>query len=181
MFKLKNGGVCRVKRNTAPLVMIAHNKLAKVAVFKKTITAILLSVAEALALKAQSAQLITNARLGVYSQFPGIGGVTRYNKIGHPIGVSSWSHTSGSPDYITCTTTNTEALQVGKLVVVTTGDKSLRNAPHVVYSVTNNASFSFYLEDNTQGLNPGAITVYEYTPGGITGWGGTGDAMDGFN
>jgi hypothetical protein len=149
----------------------------------KTIVAMLILVAVTIAQKAHSDQnqLITNARLGVYSQFTGIGGITSYNKIGNPISVGSWSHSSGSPDYITCTTTNTEGLKIGKLIVVTTGDKSLKNAPHVVYSVTTNESFSFYLEDNTQGANPGAITVYEYTPGGISGWGGTGDAMDGFN
>ena len=148
---------------------------------KKIIVAIVILVAVA-ASKANSDQnLITNARLGVYSEFPGFAGVTSYNKIGNPVSVSSWSHSSGSPDYITCTTTNTEGLKIGKLIVVTTGDKSLKNAPHVVYSVTTNKSFGFYLENNTQGANPSAITVYEYTPGGIAGWGGTGDAMDGFN
>ena len=151
---------------------------------KKRIVATSILLAVASASQANSDQLITNARLGVYSQFPAIGGVTSYNKIGNPIHVSSWSSSARSkakPDYITCTTTNTEGLKVGKLIVVTSGDKSLRNTPHVVYSVSKNASFGFYLEDNTQGANPSAITVYEYTPGGIAGWGGTGDAMDGFN
>jgi hypothetical protein len=147
------------------------------------LVAILTLIAIAATSKADPSQpqLITNARLGVYSQFTGLAKVTGYNKVGNPISVSSWSHSSTSPDRITCTTTNTEGLQVGKLIAVTTGDASLKNTPHVVYSVTTNSSFSFYLEDNTQGENPGAITVYEYTPGGIGGWGGTGDAMDGFN
>ena len=144
-------------------------------------TLILLAVPQASKADSSQPQLITNARLGVYSQFTGLAKVTSYNKVGNPIIVSSWSHSSSSPDRITCTTTNTEGLQVGKLIAVTTGDASLKNTPHVVYSVTTNSSFSFYLEDNTQGENPGAITVYEFTPGGIAGWGGTGDAMDGFN
>ena len=149
----------------------------------KTLVALLTLVAIAATSKATPSQpqLITNARLGVYSQFTGLAKVTSYNKVGNPIIVSSWSHSSRSPDRITCTTTNTEGLQVGKLIAVTTGDASLKNTPHLVYSVTTNSSFSFYLEDNTQGENPGAITVYEFTPGGIGGWGGTGDAMDGFN
>jgi hypothetical protein len=149
----------------------------------KTLVALLTLVAIAATSKADPSQpqLITNARLGVYSQFTGLAKVTSYNKVGNPIIVSSWSHSSSSPDRITCTTTNTEGLQVGKLIAVTTGDASLKNTPHLVYSVTTNSSFSFYLEDNTQGENPGAITVYEFTPGGIGGWGGTGDAMDGFN
>jgi hypothetical protein len=149
----------------------------------KTLVALLTLVAIAATSKADPSQpqLITNARLGVYSQFTGLAKVTSYNKVGNPIIVSSWSHSSRSPDRITCTTTNTEGLQVGKLIAVTTGDASLKNTPHLVYSVTTNSSFSFYLEDNTQGENPGAITVYEFTPGGIGGWGGTGDAMDGFN
>jgi hypothetical protein len=73
---------------------------------KKIIVAILILVAVAIALKANpdQNQLITTARLGVYSQFLGIGGITSYNKIGNPISVSSWSHSSGSPDYIRCTT-----------------------------------------------------------------------------
>jgi hypothetical protein len=149
----------------------------------KTLVALLTLVAIAATSKADPSQpqLITNARLGVYSQFTGLAKVTSYNKVGNPIIVSSWSHSSSSPDRITCTTTNTEGLQVGKLIAVTTGDASLKNTPHLVYSVTTNSSFSFYLEDNTQGENPGAVTVYEFTPGGIGGWGGTADAMDGFN
>src|SRR5690348_13360479 len=123
-----------------------------------TVTSLLAALALASQANADQNQLITNARLGVYSEFTGLGGVTRYNKIGPPIQVSCWTHSSGSPEYITCTTTNTEGLQVGKLIAVTTGDKSLRNAPHLVYSVATNSTFSFYLENNTQGENPGAIT-----------------------
>src|SRR6185312_15718365 len=104
------------------------------------ITITVLSVTVAIASNAETAQnqLITNARMGVYSQFTGLSRVTKYNEIGRAVYVSSWSHSSGSPDRITCTTTNTEGIQVGKLIAVTTGDKSLMNTPHLVYSVTTN-------------------------------------------
>lgn len=123
---------------------------------------------------ARGGNLITNSRLGVYSCY------YWQAQVGNPINVSAWS--GSGTNFITCTTGNTQGLKVGKLVNVTSGDASLQNCPHMVAELTENQSFSFYLQKNAGGANPGAITCYEVTMGGTSGAiNGTGDAMDGFN
>lgn len=127
--------------------------------------------------------LITNSRFGVWS--------TWYwpQAIGTPVNVSSWSTAGGH--YITCYTTNTQRLAVGKLVYLPTyggADKSLANGgnpnptrqdqmSHLIYALQKNTSFSFYMDGNSVAVNPSSCSALEVEPG-TTNAGDTSQAMD---
>ncbi len=110
----------------------------------------------------EKTNLLANSGFGVWSQ-------QRASAYGLPVAVSSYTLGANT---VVCTTANTRNLKLGKMIIVTVGDASLKVACHTITAITPNVSFQFNLEGTSVAAGDGgAITVYEANPGGV-GWGG---------